>query len=252
MVSSKLTRLVACIGLVAVMGCAGSNYGHVTDTCNPQVCTAFVGDGPRPVADVSGDELFLPHFFTGIGIAQVWPRDSSLVNSTVFDVNMTFDLGSRLAFEIDVGYWEIADRPANWQGNDSSLLMNPFVAFLQIYDDIPKWRSRYYFGAGMGYSINSYHLGSRDEYYVEAIEGVVDYSHSVTDGTLMKVAVGWEFYSTATADLNLALELSYIDAQGDRVIERTWASPAVTEEYIPGEFPMDEIWMFRANFTWHF
>ena len=76
------------------------------------------------------------------------------------------------------------------------------------------------------------------------------YDIEVSDGTLMKAAFGWEWYSTNDAKLNLAVELSYLVGKADLIVERT--TGGTLDRYVVGDFPMDKMWMLRSNITWHF
>jgi hypothetical protein len=242
---------MAVAAAVGLQGCSGATFG---DAAGVSIESVAIDDeariAPHSVADLSGDQLFLPHFFTGFSVGNVVAFDSTLVSSPVYDVNLALDIGSHLSLEVMFGWWSIQDQPANIPGADSKLVMNPVLAFLQFYKDVPRLRSRYYVGAGIGYSTNSYDLGATHEQYVLLHDNLDDYDIDVSDGTLLKAAIGWERYSTSDAKLNLGIELSYVSGQADLRIDRT--SGGTTDQYVIGSFPMDNMWMFRANITWHY
>ncbi len=234
----------AFVGLFAVAA--------LTAGCGSTFMTASQHDGlppavlqAAPVADFSGAILDLPRVFFGIGYAQLRPEDSSLKTSTVYDLNVAYDLTANLTFEFSFGLWNVPDRPAGIPQGDSDLEMRPALGMLQLSGELSQLKARVYFAAGGGYSVNSYALGSKHEYHVENVDKVPDYSVRADDGFLWQLALGVELYSTADAALNFGVELRYVSGMVERV-ERT-------DETI---FNVDEVelnlYLIRANVTWHF
>jgi len=201
---------------------------------------------PRPAADLSAAELTLPRFFAGVAIGTVMPESSSLQTSAVYDVNLAYDLAGWLSVEVLIGSWNVADRPSNVPPADSTLRMTPCLALVQVYRDSHRLRGRLYAGAGVGYSVNDYRLGSAHKEYVMDQDGLTDYDLIASDGPVVQAAVGWEAYSTADARLNLGLELRYVSADIDLTIRRSGLADYTID------FPADKLWMMRVNLTWHF
>jgi hypothetical protein len=166
------------------------------------------------------------------------------------DLNFAFDVFPWATLDFTFGYWNIADRPGNVPNGDSHLLMTPTIASLQLYRDIPRWKSRYYVAGGVGYSDNSYDLGDHHRDYVMAEDNLTTYHVTVSDGPLVRAAFGWEFYSSADAKLNLAIEASYLKGQATLEIERNGSTYEVPDE----DSTLDDmsIWMLRSTVTWHF
>ena len=220
--------------------------------CGPTFMAASPHEGlpppvlqAAPVADVSGAILDLPRVFFGIGYSQLRPEDSSLTTSTVYDLNVAYDLTANLTFEFAFGLWNIPDRPVGIPEGDSDLEMRPVLGMLQLSGEVSQWKARVYVAAGGGYTVNSYALGASHRYHVENVDRVPAYSVTADDAFLWQLALGVEVYSTADAALNFGVELRYVSGEVERV-ERT--SDTI--------FNVDEVelnlYLIRANVTWHF
>jgi hypothetical protein len=168
-------------------------------------CRAFEA---APVADLSGVDLGLPRRFFGLGYGLVYPYDSTLVSSAVYDLSVAYDVSSFLTAELTLGVWDLGDRPI--AGADSVFAMRPALVLFQFAKEIPTSKMRAYLGYGGGYAQNSYDLGPYHESYFENSLQTSDYDVRADDASLQQCVVGVEKYSTADARLNFAVEGRYV------------------------------------------
>lgn len=232
------TRLTLAAAMLLLAGCGGMMATPTVDSYEP------VALQPRPVADLSAGRLNLANFFMGFGVGQLRPDGSSLEPKTVYDVSMVLDAPPLLSFELLVGLWDLPDRPVLAGGfvADSELKMMPVLFALQIQKEYPKFRV--YFAPGVGYSFNNYELGANHKAAMLAQYSATSYSVDAEDGLLLQGAVGFEFYSSESADLNFGLELRYLRGDLD-IIERP--------DGVDRSKSVDlEMWLIRGMVTWHF
>jgi hypothetical protein len=202
------------------------------------------GPQARPVADLSAGKLNLANFFVGFGLGQLRPEGSSLESSMVYDVSVMLDAPPLVSFELLVGLWDIPDRPelASGQRADSELKMTPILLAMQVQKEYPKFRV--YFAPGVGYSFNSYELGANHSTAMVAEYTASSYFVNAADGMLLQGIVGFEFYSSESADLNFGMELRYIN--GDIGVTEWVGSVARTKNVAL------EMWLIRGMVSWHF
>ena len=192
-----------------------STTGEPRETCpaassGPLSDPTFRALEAAPVADLSGVDLGLPRRFFGVGYGLVYPWDSTLVSSTVYDLSLAYDVSSFLTAEVSFGVWDIGDRPI--AEADSVFEMRPALVQLQLAKEIPTRKMRAYLGYGGGYAQNSYDLGA---YHRSSVENSLqlqpdDYDVRADDASLQQCVVGVEKYSTADASLNFAIEGRYV------------------------------------------
>jgi len=231
------------VGLALAMaalssGCAGIVASPAVDSYVPSVPQA------RPVADLSAGRLNLANFFMGFGVAQARPEGSSLESDIVYDISMMLDAPPAFSFELTVGLWDLPDRPALATGSvaDSELEMIPVLFALQLQKEFPRFRV--YVAPGVGYSFNNYALGANHLAAMLEEYSATSYSADAEDGMLLQGAVGFEFYSSESADLNFGMELRYLMGDLD-IVER----PGGIERQKTIDL---EMWLIRGMVTWHF
>jgi len=231
-------RLILAAAMLFASGCAGIVASPAVDS--------YVPEGPqaRPVADLTGSGLDLANFFMGFGLSQVRPEGTSLDDKVVYDISMALDAPPALSFELLVGLWDLPDRPELSGGTiaDSELEMIPVLFALQFQKEFPRFRV--YAAPGVGYSFNNYSLGGVHTAAMLSEYAASSYSVEAEDGLLMEGAVGVEFYSSESADLNFGLELRYIKGDLD-IVER----PDGTDRPKTVDLQM---WLARGTITWHF
>lgn len=224
-VAVLITSLVFC-------GCGGA----LAPAARPSAPGVLAG---RPVADLSGWSPYNANFFMGVAASYVRPEGSSLDSAWAYDLNMAFDVSRLLTLEVLIGKWDIPDRPL--AEADSDLEMVPILVSLQLQKEFAKFRA--YGAVGGGYSFNNYALGGAHR---QAIldQGLTTYSADAADGVLGQAAVGAEFYSSETADLNFGVELRYVLGDVD-VEENRDGVPATKTAGL-------DLWLLRFGVTWHF
>ena len=219
-------------------GCAGIVASPAVHSYAPS------GPQARPVADLSAGQLNLANFFVGFGVAQARPEGSSLKSDIVYDISMMLDAPPAFSFELTVGLWNLPDRPELAGGSeaDSELEMIPVLFALQVQKEFPRFRA--YVAPGVGYSFNNYALGANHLAAMLEEYSATSYSADAEDAMLLQGAVGFEFYSSESADLNFGMELRYLMGDLD-VVERP--------NGIAREKTVDlEMWLIRGMVTWHF
>ena len=231
-----------CLSLAAAAlfssGCAGMIASPAVDSYTP------AGPQARSVADLSAGELNLANFFMGLGLGQLRPEGSSLGSKIVYDISMVLDAPPLLSFELLVGLWDLPDRPQLSTGlaGDSELEMIPVIFALQLQKEFPKFRV--YLAPGVGYSFNNYALGGNHAAAMLLEHSATSYSADVEDGMLMQGALGFEFYSSESADLNFGMELRYIWGDLDIVERPDGVDRSKTVDL--------EMYLIRGLVTWHF
>lgn len=236
--------LALAAAVLLLSGCGGYGFGQYdlvpSRTAPAPDLAAFDGLEAHPVADLSGMELGVARFFVGFGVSQVRPQDSTLDRSLLYDLNMVFDLSSKISLETLVGLWDIPDMPVADAG--SSLNMVPVMASLQLnLMESSRWRA--YLAGGGGWGFNDYDLGAHHRAVMVESSGK-SYAVEVDDGALVQLAAGFEFYSTEDAQLNIGLEVRYVTGGADKT-ERVADTPTTEEADI-------NLWLARVNLSWHF
>ncbi|MHC5057718.1 MAG: hypothetical protein ACYTKD_23860 [Planctomycetota bacterium] len=231
-----------CLALAAAAllssGCAGTIASPAVDSYAP------AGPQARPVADLSAAQLDLANFFMGFGLGHIRPEGSSLESSLVYDLSMALDAPPAISVEMLVGLWNLPDRPRLETGAeaDSELEMIPVLVALQMQKEFAKFRA--YVAPGVGYSFNNYALGANHAVAELDHHKASTFAADVDDSLLYQAAVGVEFYSSESADLNFGMELRYVMGGLD-ITERPNNS-----EYLRS---VDlQMWLIRGNVTWHF
>jgi outer membrane protein W len=174
-----------------------------------------------------------------VGASFVRPEGSSLDSSFVYDLSFAFDAPPIFTIEMLVGLWNIPDRPMPQA--DSDLEMVPVLLSAQLQKEFAKFRA--YLAVGGGYSFNNYALGGAHR---QALfdQGAGVFSAAAENGVLYQGAVGAEFYSSESADLNFGVEVRYVG--GDVDFEEN-LDGVVTQKSTPLN-----LWLVRGSVTWHF